>query len=87
MERIIAVAGELGNAALATYDTVKDPVSAVVNIIGTLFGVDSIAKATCDAKGLGSVASFRKGMLSTEIASLGSFKNDDDEVQALLGKV
>jgi chitinase len=88
LARTIAIAGELGDAALATYDTVKDPASAIMNIMGMLFGVGSIAKAARGATGLRKVADFRKGMASGEIASLGKFfENGDAEVQALLGKV
>lgn len=88
LARIIAIAGELGNAALATYDTVKNPESAVVNMLGMLFGVGSIAKVSRDAKGLNQVASWRKGMKAGEITSLGKiFENGDSMVQSILGKV
>lgn len=86
--RVIAVAGELGNAAFATYETVKDPASAIVNILGMLFGVGQIAKAERGAKGLRDVAQYRKGMAAGEISSLGRFFADgDSKVQTLLGKV
>ncbi|KAL3462744.1 glycoside hydrolase superfamily [Aspergillus heterothallicus] len=88
LARIIAVAGELANAALATYDTVQDPASAVVNMLGLLFGVGSIAKASRNAKGLSEVANWRKGMKAGEITSLGKiFENGDTMVQSILGKV
>ncbi|KAJ5662800.1 hypothetical protein N7507_003531 [Penicillium longicatenatum] len=88
LARIIAIAGELGNAALATYDTVEDPSSAVVNMLGMLFGAGSIAKVGRDAKGLSSVAKWRRGMKTGELASLGDiFKNGDSKVQSLMGKV
>ncbi|MCJ1310400.1 hypothetical protein MMC25_004064 [Agyrium rufum] len=48
----IAVAGELGNAALAIYDTVEDPKSAVVNILGMLLGVGAITNAARDGVGI-----------------------------------
>jgi chitinase len=88
LARVIAIAGELANAALATYDTVKDPASAVVNMLGMLFGVGSIAKASRNAKGLSEVANWRKGMKAGEITSLGKiFENGDSMVQSILGKV
>ncbi|KAI0191619.1 hypothetical protein F4808DRAFT_476023 [Astrocystis sublimbata] len=88
LARIIAIAGELGNAALATYDTVNDPASAVVNILGGLFGVGGIVKASRDAKGIASIAKWRKGMKASEISSLGKiFQDGDTKIQSLLGKV
>ncbi|KAI9371712.1 hypothetical protein BJX61DRAFT_12353 [Aspergillus egyptiacus] len=86
--RLIAIAGELGNAALATYDTVSDPSSAIINMVGMLFGAGSITKASRDAKGLAKVAGWRKGMNAAEVASLGRmFKDGDELVQGILGKV
>ncbi|KAG8163304.1 hypothetical protein KVR01_006601 [Diaporthe batatas] len=86
--RVIAVAGELGNAAFATYETVRDPASAIVNILGMLFGVGQIAKAERSATGIRGVAAWRKGMKSSEISSMGRFFADgDSKVQTLLGKV
>ncbi|KAL3477790.1 glycoside hydrolase superfamily [Aspergillus californicus] len=88
LARIIAIAGELGNAALATYDTVNNPESAVVNMLGLLFGAGAFTKVSRNAKGLGDVAKWRKGMSTSEIASLGKFFEDGDaSVQAILGKV
>lgn len=70
------------------YDTVNNSASAIVNILGGLFGVGGIAKASRNAKGLGDVARWRKGMKSPEIWSLGKiFQGGDGIVQSLLGKV
>lgn len=86
--RVIAIAGELGNMATATYETVKDPASAIVNILGMLFGAGNIAKVARDAKGISSVAQFRKSMTPGEISSLGKiFQDGDSKVQDLLGKM
>lgn len=53
-----------------------------------LFGAGSIVKAARDAKGLSSIATWRKGMQAGEITSLGKiFESGDGKVQALLGKV
>lgn len=85
LARSVAIAGELANGALAVYDTVKDPSSAVVNIIGMLFGVGSIAKVARDGKGLSSAAKLRQGMKADEIASFGSiFKGNDDKLQSII---
>ncbi|CAD0113390.1 unnamed protein product [Aureobasidium uvarum] len=83
--RTLAIAGELGNAALGIYDTVEDPSSAVVNVLGMLLGVGAIAKASRDGKGISGVASARKGMSADSISSLGSvFKNQDDKLQSIM---
>ncbi|KAL4739555.1 glycoside hydrolase superfamily [Aspergillus similis] len=88
LARVIAIAGELGNAALATYDTINNPDAAVVNMLGMLFGAGAFTKVSRDAKGLRDVASYRRGMSTGEIASLGKFfENGDGKVQAILGKV
>ncbi|KAH9903612.1 hypothetical protein F4778DRAFT_91579 [Xylariomycetidae sp. FL2044] len=89
MARIIAIAGELGNAALAmTYDSINDPSSAVINILGSLFGVGNIARAARGAKGLSDVAQWRKGMSSADISVMGKhFADGDSKVQSILGKV
>jgi len=81
----VAITGELGNAALAIYDTVQDPSSAVVNILGMLMGVGSIAKVSRDGEGIGAAAVLRRGMSSDQVASLGSiFKANDDKLQGIM---
>lgn len=84
LARAIALAGELGNAALGIYDTVEDPKSAVVNILGMLLGVGAIAKVARDGKGIGDVANIRRGMSGDAVASLGKiFKDNDDTLQSI----
>lgn len=83
--RGIAIAGELGNAALGIYDTVNDPASAFLNIIGMLFGAGAILKASRDAPGLAGVAKIRKGMTADQISGLGSvFGAQDAKLQSVL---
>lgn len=85
LARAIALAGELGNGALAIYDTVEDPSSAVVNILGMLIGVGSIAKVSRDGEGISSIAKIRKGMKADEISTLGNiFKGNDDKLQSIM---
>ncbi|KAG9603067.1 glycoside hydrolase family 6 protein, partial [Aureobasidium melanogenum] len=85
LARTIAIAGELGNTAIALYDTVKDPKSAIVNILGMLIGVGSIAKVERTGKGIGDVAKLKRGMTADNIAALGSiFKNNDDKLQSII---
>ncbi|KAH0171368.1 glycoside hydrolase family 6 protein, partial [Aureobasidium melanogenum] len=85
LARTIAIAGELGNTALAVYDTVQDPKSAIVNILGMLIGVGSIAKVERTGQGLGDVARLKRGMTADHIAGLGSvFKNNDDKLQTIV---
>lgn len=83
--RTIAIAGELGNAALAIYDTVQDPKAAVINILGMLIGVGSIAKVARTGEGIGGVAKLRREMTAADVAGLGSvFKNSDDKLQNII---
>lgn len=62
LARTIAIAGELGNAAVDIYDTVQDPSSAVVNILGLLLGVGGIAKTIREGEDIAKVAKLSRGM-------------------------
>jgi hypothetical protein len=85
LARSIAVAGEAANAGFAIYDTVKNPESALMNVIGSVLGVGSIVKAERSGKGLAGVAKTRAGMKASEIASMGDiFKANDDTLQTLM---
>jgi chitinase len=85
LARTIAIAGELGNAALAIYDTVSNPESAVINILGMLLGIGAIAKVERTGKGIGDVAKLRRGMTADNVAALGSiFKTNDDKLQSII---
>lgn len=83
--RSIAVAGEAANTGLAIYDTVKNPESAIMNVVGSVLGVGAIAKAERSGKGLASVAETRAGIKASEIASMGDiFKANDNTLQSLM---
>lgn len=85
LARSIAIAGETANAGLALYDTVQDPKSAIVNVIGAALGIGAIAKADRSGKGLADVAKTRAGMKASEISSMGDlFKANDDTLQSIL---
>lgn len=57
----------------------------MVNIIGMLFGLGNVAKATRDGKGLASIANLRQGIKAEEISSFGSiFKGNDDKLQSIM---
>lgn len=85
LARSIAILGELGKGALAIYDTVQDPSSALINILRLLVGIGAIAKVSRHGKGISSVAQIRKGMSADDISALGSiFKNNDDKMQSIL---
>ncbi|PYH47158.1 uncharacterized protein BP01DRAFT_381001 [Aspergillus saccharolyticus JOP 1030-1] len=83
---LVQAVDEMAQAkALGIYDTVDDPSSAVVSIIGMLLGVDAIAKVSCDGQGIASVAKLRRAMTSDEVAAMGSiFKANDDKLQAII---
>lgn len=59
LARAIAVVGELENDVLSIFDTVKDPSSAVVNILGMLMCVVSITKVARNGEEIGSVSKLR----------------------------
>lgn len=81
----LTVPAIISNAALGIYDTVTDPKSAVVNILGMLVGVGAIAKASRDGKGIGDIAKIRRGMTASDVSSLGAiFKNNDDKLQSIM---
>lgn len=84
LARAISIAGELGNAAFDIYQTVDDPSSAIVNILGSLIGVGSIAKLSRDGKGIGDIAKLRRGMKDDAVKSMGAiFKNQNDKIGSL----
>lgn len=85
LARAIAIAGEAGNAALSIYDTVKSPDSAIINILGMLVGVGTIAKVSRDGEGIGKVAKVSRGMDPNTIKSLGTvFKKNTDKLQTTM---
>jgi chitinase len=86
--RTIAIAGEVGNAAYDVYQTVQDPKSAVVNILGMLLGVGAIARVERTGKGLGDVAKIRRGMTADTVSAFGPvFKGSDDALQNVIHKL
>jgi chitinase len=83
--RTIAIAGEASNAAYTVYETVQDPDSAVVNVLGMLLGVGAIAKVERTGKGLGDVAKLRRGMTAEIVSAFGDvFKRSDDTLQNII---
>jgi len=67
------------------YDTINDPSSAVVNILGMLVGVGAITRTTRNGPGIASAANLRRGMTSDNVASLGTiFKAQDDKLQSIM---
>ena len=83
--RVIAIAGEVGNGALGIYDSVTNPSSAIINILGMLLGVGGIAKVTRDAPGLAKVAKVQKTMEASSAAKFGKvFKSNFDELQPVM---
>jgi chitinase len=86
--RTIAIAGEVGNTAAAMYETVQDPNSAVINILGMLIGVGAIARVERTGKGLGDVAKIRRGMTADTVSAFGPvFKGSDDALQNVIHKL
>ena len=85
LARAIAIAGEAGNSALAIYDTVKNPSSVIVNILGMVLGVGSIAKVSRDGAGMAKVAKLRREMSPDTVAGLGKvFQKNAADLQPAL---
>lgn len=85
LARGIALASEVGNGALAIYDSVTDPGSAVINILGMLVGVGGITKVSRDAPGLTKVADVQRTMDAAAVGKFGSiFKSNYDKLQPVM---
>ena len=83
--RAIAMVGEAGNSALAIYDTVKNPRSAIINILGMVVGVGAVAKASRDGTGLAKIAKMRRDMDPTVVASMGKvFQSNSDKLSTVM---
>ena len=78
LAKAIAIAGELGNAALALFDSVQNPSSALMNVLGMLLGVGGFTKATRDGTGLAPLAALRKGMNPDDAKAFGKIFQDKD---------
>ena len=85
LARAIAIAGEAGNGALGIYDSVKNPSSAIINVLGMLIGVGAISKVSRDAPGLSKVARVAKSMSPDMVKNFGAiFKNNVDDLQTTM---
>lgn len=81
----ISMLGDIANAADAIYNTVQDPNSALINVLGLLGGLGKFTKASRDGKGLGEVAAARRGMTDATVNGLGKlFKENDDKLQSVM---
>jgi hypothetical protein len=82
--RTLAITGEVGNAAVAFYDSGSDPGAAFLNVMGLVAGVGSVAKISRDGNGFREVANIRRGMSSDTVSSLGKiFKENDNKLAAI----
>ncbi|KAK3690963.1 Glucan endo-1,3-alpha-glucosidase agn1 [Vermiconidia calcicola] len=85
LARSIAIAGELGQGALGIYDTVNNPGSAVINILGMLIGVGATTKVPRDAPGLTEVATLARSISPDMAANFGAiFKHNFDDLQTTM---
>ena len=75
LRRMLLLIGDLGNAALAIYDSVNNPEGAAFAIFGLLLG------GSASASSFGKAAARRRGMTSTERNTL------PDNVKLELGKI
>ncbi len=88
LARAIAITGELGNTALALSETVQDPNSAIINILGMLLGVGGIVKVDRDSAGIARVGAARRGMQAADLVALGKvFSAKNDILERVMGKV
>lgn len=56
LARTISMLGELGGVAMAIYESVDDPSSALINILGLLAGIGGFKRSPRDGEGLNGVA-------------------------------
>lgn len=79
------ILGALGNGALAIYDTVQDPQSAVVNVLGALFGLGGLAKVPRTEEGLSDLAVTWAKIKPETIQSFGKiFEDNDSRLRSVL---
>ena len=83
--RTIAILGDTANAALGLYNTVDDPSSAIINIVGSLLGLGKLAKMARGGEGISEVAQLRRAMIPEDVKGLGKiFEAGSDSLQQLV---
>ncbi len=86
LARAIFIVGETANTAYTVYTIVDDPSSAIIGVMGMLFGVAGMAKSLRDVKGFQDMSAQRALLRSDPNFSkmTGSFKVNDDKLQNIL---
>lgn len=86
LARFALIAGEVANAAFAIYGMVDDPNSAVMGLLGMMFGLGSISKAGRTPSGFKEMAAKRAELRTNGgISKIGGrFQTRDDTLQNII---
>ncbi len=85
LAKVISIAGEVANTGFAIFDTVNDPSSAFMNLVGSIMGIRGVVKEARDAEGFAKMSKDARGLRAGDISKLGkSFKQKDDLLQSIV---
>ncbi|KAL5045986.1 hypothetical protein BDW71DRAFT_207965 [Aspergillus fruticulosus] len=85
LARVAAIAGEVANTAFGIYEMVEDPDSALMSVMGMLFGAGGVAAAARDGAGMAKMANARRGLTAADIEKLGAvFVKRDKVLQSIV---
>ena len=86
LARFALIAGEVANAAFGIYEMVDNPDSAVMGMLGMMFGLGSIVKAARTPKGFSEMAAKRAELRTSGGVSKigGMFQKRDDLLQSII---
>lgn len=88
LARAAMIAGEVANGALAMYDLIENPDSALLNLMGMLLGVGGMTAVKRDGINVNQMASLRRELTDGQkLTGLGAvFKRNDDALQGIFSK-
>jgi chitinase len=87
LARIAAIAGDAAGVGLGIYEFVRDPSSALMDLLGITFGLRGLAMAARDADGFERMAAAARRLRADgSIGRIGgSVKTNDDILQGMIG--
>lgn len=86
LARIALIAGESANLAFGIYTMVDDPDSAIMGVVGMMFGLGGFTRVGRNPKGFRNMAEKRAGLRASDGVSKigGNFKKRDDALQDIV---
>jgi hypothetical protein len=86
LARIALIAGESANLAFSIYGMVDDPDSAIMSVVGMMFGLGGVTRVGRNPKGFRDMAAKRAGLRASDGVSKlgGNFKKRDDALQDIV---